>query len=227
MWLLFAILSFVLLIILIWQQIQHKELEREINYITDRLVSLSITSDNGFVLIPTDNDSIKKLGAVLNTLLQDFYTKKSEFEQSKQAMAQVLTNISHDIRTPLTVLKGNSEMLSNITNDPSMPENVHAMADKIDRKADDLISTINDYFTMSKIASGDLPIKLKKENVSRLCQDTILDYYCSARSQWQLVAVHKPGRKTKVSHLPTVKARCQVEIRTQMLKKEKKNYLEI
>lgn len=177
MWLLFAILLFVLLIILIWQQIQHKELEREINYITDRLASLSITSDNGFVLIPTDNDSIKKLGAVLNTLLQDFYCKKSEFERSKQAMAQVLTNISHDIRTPLTVLKGNSEMLSNITNDPSMPENVHAMADKIDRKADDLISTINDYFTMSKIASGDLPIKLKKENVSRLCQDTILDYY--------------------------------------------------
>ena len=177
MWLLFAILLFVLLIILIWQQIQHKELEREINYITDRLASLSITSDNGFVLIPTDNDSIKKLGAVLNTLLQDFYCKKSEFDQSKQAMAQVLTNISHDIRTPLTVLKGNSEMLSNITNDPSMPENVHAMADKIDRKADDLISTINDYFTMSKIASGDLPIKLKKENVSRLCQDTILDYY--------------------------------------------------
>lgn len=177
MWLLFAILSFVLLLILICQQIQHKELEREINSITDRLASLSITSENGFVLIPTDNDSIKKLGAVLNTLLQDFYCKKSEFEQSKQAMAQDLTNISHDIRTPLTVLKGNSEMLSNITNDPSMPENVHAMAAKIDRKADDLISTINDYFTMSKIASGDLPIKLKKENVSRLCQDTILDYY--------------------------------------------------
>ena len=177
MWLLFAILSFVLLLILICQQIQHKELEREINYITDRLASLSITSENGFVLIPTDNDSIKKLGAVLNTLLQDFYTKKSEFEQSKQAMAQDLTNISHDIRTPLTVLKGNSEMLSNITNTYSASENVHAMAVKIDQKADDLISTINDYFTMSKIASGDLPIKLKKENVSRLCQDTILDYY--------------------------------------------------
>lgn len=177
MWILFAILSFVPLLILIWQQIQHKKLEREINYITDRLTSLSITSENGFVLIPTDNDSIKKLGAVLNSLLQDFYTKKSEFEQSKKAMAQVLTNISHDIRTPLTVLKGNSEILSNITNDPTTPENVHAMAAKIDRKADDLISTINDYFTMSKITSGDLPIKLKKENISRLCQDTILDYY--------------------------------------------------
>ena len=171
------ILSFVLGCILIWQQIQHKKLIREINYITNRLATFSIISENGFVLIPTDNDSIKKLSASLNTLLQDFYTKKSEFEQSKQAMAQVLTNISHDIRTPLTVLKGNSEMLFNITNTSSMPENVHAIATKIDRKADDLISTINDYFTMSKITSGDLPIKVKKENISRLCQDTILDYY--------------------------------------------------
>jgi hypothetical protein len=92
-------------------------------------------------------------------------------------MAKVLTNISHDIRTPLTVLKGNSEMLSNITNTYSAPENVHAMAVKIDQKADDLISTINDYFTMSKITSGDFSIKMKKENISRICQDTILDYY--------------------------------------------------
>ena len=177
MTILFVILSFVLGCILIWQQIQHKKLIREINYITNRLATFSIISENGFVLIPTDNDSIKKLSASLNTLLQDFYTKTSEFEPSKQAMAQVLTNISHDIRTPLTVLKGNSEMLFNITNTSSMPENVHAIATKIDRKADDLISTINDYFTMSKITSGDLPIKVKKENISRLCQDTILDYY--------------------------------------------------
>ena len=42
-----------------------------------------------------------------------------------------------------------------------------------------------------------------------------------------LPEAQKPGRKPKVSHLPTVKARCQVEIRTQMLKKERKNYLEI
>ena len=177
MMILFVVLSFVMVFILIWQQIQHKKLVREIDYITSRLDTISVISENGFVLISTDNDSIKKLSAALNKLLQDFYTKKSQFEQSKQAMAKVLTNISHDIRTPLTVLKGNSEMLSNITNTYSATENVHAMAVKIDQKADDLISTINDYFTMSKITSGDFSIKMKKENISRICQDTILDYY--------------------------------------------------
>ena len=80
MWIIFSIFSFVLLLILILQQVQHKKIEREISYITDRLTSLSITSENGFVLIPTDNDSSKKLGAVLNTLLQDFYTKKMPYE---------------------------------------------------------------------------------------------------------------------------------------------------
>ncbi|XCP86991.1 HAMP domain-containing sensor histidine kinase [Roseburia hominis] len=174
---LFAVLSAALLLTLIWQRIQYKKLLREINYISNRLETLSITSENGFVLLPTDCTCMKKLGAVLNTLLQDFYTSKAEFEQTQKAMAQFLTNISHDIRTPLTVLKGNSEMLAAKADELSVLENIHTMAVKIDRKADDLITTINDYFTMSKIASGDLPLKLQKENISRLCHDTILEYY--------------------------------------------------
>ena len=36
---------------------------------------------------------------------------------------------------------------------------------------------MHDYFTLSKITSGDFSIKMKKENISRICQDTILDYY--------------------------------------------------
>lgn len=177
MWVMFAVLSAALLLAFIWQRVQYKKLQKEINYISNRLETLSITSENGFILLPTDNVCIKKLGAVINILLQNFYEKKSEFEQAQKAMAQVLTNISHDIRTPLTVLKGNSEMLTAKVDDLSVPEVIHTMAVKIDRKADDLITTINDYFTMSKIASGDFPLKLQKENISRLCHDTILGYY--------------------------------------------------
>ena len=119
---LFAVLSAALLLTLIWQRIQYKKLQKEINYISSRLETLSITSANGFVLLPTDNACVKKLGAAINTLLQNFYEKKSEFEQAQKAMAQVLTNISHDIRTPLTVLKGNSQMLATKVDDLSVPE---------------------------------------------------------------------------------------------------------
>ena len=56
---LFVVLSFVMVFILIWQQIQHKKLVREIDYITSRLDTISVISENGFVLIPTDKYSLQ------------------------------------------------------------------------------------------------------------------------------------------------------------------------
>ena len=78
MWVLFAALSAALLLTCIWQRIQYRKLQKEINYISNRLETLSITSENGFVLLPTDHACMKKLGATINTLLQNFYEKKSE-----------------------------------------------------------------------------------------------------------------------------------------------------
>ena len=171
------VLSAVLLSLLIWQKIEYRTLEKNITYISSRLESLSLTSENGFLLLSTDCNAVKRLGASINRLLQEFYTDKAEFKRSQKAMAQVLTNISHDIRTPLTVLKGNSEILFSKAKESSLPESFQTMAEKIDQKADQLTTTINDYFTMSKIASGDLILNLRKENISQICHDTILDYY--------------------------------------------------
>lgn len=69
MWVLFAALSAALLLTCIWQRIQYRKLQKEINYISNRLETLSITSENGFVLLPTDHACMKKLGATINTLV--------------------------------------------------------------------------------------------------------------------------------------------------------------
>ena len=142
---LFIVLSAVLISLLIWQKIKYRALEKDIAYISSRLESLSLTSENGFLLLPANCNAVKELGASINRLLQDFYTDKADFKKSQKAMAQVLTNISHDIRTPLTVLKGNSEMLFSRAKESSLPESFQAMAEKIDQKADQLTAAINDY----------------------------------------------------------------------------------
>ena len=190
---LFIILSAILLFLLIWQKIKYRALEQDISYISIRLESLSLTSENGFLLLPTDCNAVKRLGASINRLLQEFYTDKAEFKRSQKAMAQVLTNISHDIRTPLTVLKGNSEILFSKAKESSLPESFQTMAEKIDQKADQLTTTINDYFTMSKIASGDLILNLRKENISQICHDTILDYYDLLEEQQFEVNIQIPS----------------------------------
>ena len=190
---LFIVLSAVLISLLIWQKIKYWTLEKDIAYISSRLESLSLTSENGYLLLPTDCNAVKELGASINRLLQDFYTDKADFKKSQKAMAHVLTNISHDIRTPLTVLKGNSEMLFSKAKESSLPESFQAMAKKIDQKADQLTATINDYFTMSKIASGDLILNLQKENISPICHETVLDYYDLLEEQQFEVNIQIPS----------------------------------
>ncbi|MCM1263250.1 MAG: HAMP domain-containing histidine kinase [Butyrivibrio sp.] len=185
--LLFAILS-------LWQWMKHKAINEELRYIKERIGSISPTSENAYILVPSENLRIKELAAEINRLLDTFYTQKAEYERSRKAMSQVLTNISHDLRTPLTVLKGYSELLNRevenivetekagqientIETEKAREKNIQEMAVKIDGKAAELTATINEYFTMSKITSGDMKIDLQRVNITQLCHDVILDYY--------------------------------------------------
>ena len=152
-----------------YKQMQLRHIISELHYIAEGNYDYRIP----FELKGDLNRIIQSINGLVDSTMMAIEEER-KIEQSKD---ELITNVSHDIRTPLTVLKGNSEMLAAKVDELSVPENVHAMAVKIDRKADDLIATINDYFTMSKISSGDLPLKLRKENISRLCHDTILDYY--------------------------------------------------
>lgn len=171
-----SILVLLLAILSLCQWTKHKAINEELRYIKERIGSISPTSENAYILVPSENLRIKELAAEINRLLDTFYTQKAEYERSRKAMSQVLTNISHDLRTPLTVLKGYSELLNREVEN-IVEENIKDMAAKIDGKAGELTATINEYFTMSKITSGDMKITLQRVNITQLCHDVILDYY--------------------------------------------------
>lgn len=173
-------LSLVLLAVYVRERIINRNLNKEVLYIRERLAALteaSGTRENGYVLVPSGNVGVRELSAQLNHLLETFYRQKAEYQCARQAMEQMLTNISHDLRTPLTVLKGYSELLlKEGKRGTSLPE-FRDMAKKIDRKADELVRTIDEYFTMSKIESGDWKLVMRRVNVTQLCHELILDYY--------------------------------------------------
>jgi len=173
---LFFVLVLFLSIMFLWQRAKYQAISKELRYIRERIESAPYTRENTYILVPSENLQIKELAAEMNRLLDKFYTQRVEYERSKQAMVQVLTNISHDLRTPLTVLKGYSELLNKEAEKAGI-ENIWDMATKIDNKANELVLIINEYFTMSKITSGDMKIDLQRTNIAELCHEVILDYY--------------------------------------------------
>ena len=48
-------------------------------------------------------------------------------------------------------------------------DKVSDIGKKIDVKANELVESIDDYFTMSKIISNDMKIEMQKVNITQIC----------------------------------------------------------
>lgn len=174
---LFGGLSVLFFALYLYERMKNKSLGNEILYVKERVGTIAYAAENGYILIPSENTMIKELAAELNRLLDAFYFQKTDYVRSKQAMAQMLTNISHDLRTPLTVLKGYSELLIKEIKTVGISDHICKMAEKMDGKTDELVSAINAYFTMAKIESGDMRVEIKRVNITEICHEVLLDYY--------------------------------------------------
>ena len=94
----------------LYEWANNRRISKEITYIREWLKTAPYLKENRQILLPSENAEMKGLLVELNRSLDEFYAQRISYEHSRQAMTQVLTNISHDLRTPLTVLKGYSEL---------------------------------------------------------------------------------------------------------------------
>ncbi|MBE6629854.1 MAG: HAMP domain-containing histidine kinase [Ruminococcaceae bacterium] len=84
---------------------------------------------------------------------------------------ELIANISHDLRTPLTMIKGYSEMMRDIPGENS-PENIQAVIDETTRLSD----LVNDLLDLSKLQAGTTKPKLAVFDLTELLHDA-LDRY--------------------------------------------------
>lgn len=84
---------------------------------------------------------------------------------------ELISNISHDLRTPLTMISGYSEVMRDIPGE-NTPENMQVIIDEAAR----LTSLVNDLLNVSKLQSGTQVLTMKKINLTTLIIDTVQRY---------------------------------------------------
>lgn len=72
-----------------------------------------------------------------------------ELQKNDNLQKELVANISHDLRTPLTMIKGYSEVMRDIPGE-NTPENVQIIIDETER----LTELVNDVLDLSKIRAG-------------------------------------------------------------------------
>lgn len=137
----------------------------------DRLDSNSFAK----ILLVTNTPLLKDLLCILNKFIKNNQEVSAKYTLSTKSMKKMLSNISHDIKTPLTVIYGYTELIT--TNKNLTKEEILLYISKIGNKSTELMNLINAFFDFSKLESGDIDISLSLINVTEICERIILSFY--------------------------------------------------
>ncbi len=102
---------------------------------------------------------------VKQTVLEEMLHKA---ESAEKAKSMFLSNMSHDIRTPMNAIIGYTTLARSC---PGNPEKTQEYLDKILSSGNHLLSLINDVLDMSRIESGKLNIEEKECSISDIFRD--------------------------------------------------------
>ena len=94
--------------------------------------------------------------------------EKFQAERSNKAKSTFLSNMSHDIRTPMNAIIGYTNL---IKKERGLPPRTRDYLDKIEASNNHLLTLINDILDMSRIESGKMELDPQKSNLVKAIND--------------------------------------------------------
>ena len=91
--------------------------------------------------------------------------------RSEKMKIDLITNVSHDLKTPLTSIIGYIDLLKKMDLSPEAKDYV----DVLDRKSERLKAMIQDVFEVSKATSGNADMRIEQLDICRLIIQTLGD----------------------------------------------------
>ena len=166
-----AAASCLLFLVVLYQRfVFGRGIQAKIRRINKKLEEILETGSDEKVMVFTDNPVLMELGGQINRLLIERQRIRADFKREEISSKKMLANISHDIKTPLTVILGYLEIMR-------LNHADNEMLKKVETKANQVMNLINQFFTLAKLESGDTNINLGKVNINEICRENVLEFY--------------------------------------------------
>ena len=170
-YLLFMIIGILLFIILLLC-IKVYFLRRASREISDAFRN-SLTEDtNALITVSTGDTCMKKLAADINIQLGLLKEKRNLYQQGNLELKEAVTNISHDLRTPLTAISGYLDLLNQEEKSPKVQHYIS----QIQNRTKVLKDLTEELFQYSIVTSLDCLIT-KDVDLVRTLEESLLSFY--------------------------------------------------
>ncbi|AWC34101.1 HAMP domain-containing histidine kinase [Bacillus cytotoxicus] len=172
---LLMIVIFILLGVIYFQYRIGKSKSANIRYTYEKLENIIKQQTGEKLLVVTDDKELQQLLVAINHLLDAKQKTNANHAKVEISMRKMLSNISHDLKTPLTVILGYTEMLNK---DKTMnKEEQHILLEKVHVKTLEVMELIHKFFDLARLESGDKAIEITKVNMNEVCREKILTFY--------------------------------------------------
>ena len=158
------------LIILIIKTVLTK---KELKNISKSLLKIINSDTNSLITLDYSNEYLKELVRILNKSLKDLREMELEYKNGNKEFKKIITNISHDLRTPLTAIKGYVDLLEN----EKLTLKQIKYLKIIDSKVTDLTILTSELFDYSKVL--DKEPKNDFIYLNDILEDVIASFYTS------------------------------------------------
>jgi len=146
--------------------------KKKIRIILESIIDIKHGNGNRRILVEP-YDSFAPLIYEINEIVQAYEEKLASVEQAKEENKQLMTSLSHDIRTPLTTLIG---YLDAVYKERIIGEEQKEYIEIAYRKACDLKEYIDVLFDWFKLNSNEFSIQMQKVEVAELTRNILVDW---------------------------------------------------
>lgn len=163
LWMGIAVISVILLMA---YRHQIKSLRRQLEYITNHDTNMRLTTDIDF-------KEVDQLVLALNEMIDRNDKLRITYQHQEEELRDIVMNLSHDIRTPLTSLDGYFQLL---VETESAIERAR-YSEVIQGRIKSLSELLEQLFMYMKVQNGAYEVSIEPLQMNRILYDVILSYY--------------------------------------------------
>ena len=173
------IITIILFLICIFLAVKLYVIKQSIKEIEKSFSKILRTDTNNIIAISSSDKDIKNLTINLNNNLSELRGQKLQYKNGNQELKKIITNISHDLRTPLTAIKGYVDLIEQ----EKLSNNQKEYLKVIQKKSNELTELTGQLFEYTKLM--DIDVKIKKEEccINEILEETLVSYYSIFKEQ--------------------------------------------
>ena len=182
------IAAVILLLLLILQRQEIKNVSLQIKEIKSKDTNELIHTSGG-------NKTGEELINEINSLLHEIRDRKINYQRKNHALEQMMTNISHDLRTPLTSAMGYIGIIKN----SNLPlEEKEREIEIIEKRLIRLEELINSFFEFTKIISDEKLPEKSELNLVSVLEESIIHYYDDYSDRSREIILNSGNSRIKI-----------------------------